>query len=480
LQIHLPAEVWERVAQFLPLEDRCTLSCTSLVLSNIVRPFVFETLRFGVHSSLKNSLRRAEALAHVRSIQRNVQSIIFHLYYANFRASTWSGSSLYTHGTSRAFGSKANAALLKALPKLPQLNTLVLSVNHITSHSWPVVIGLPALNHLELYSADGATPAPIPASLPESCIKSFTLRYVGYEDIVNALLAHLAPKLEALHFIYCSGAESILNISFPPFPRLCKFIIDGGREPKMPQGTLVRLLARTPTILHLEMNHNSSEKPLPETFLPNLRSLTLYCAAAPFTPTFASPRAISELTVKMTGGSHTEESTRELLSAISGNISSPSFTISGGWMVRGAIFHQLQWTHPRNLRSVHLKFPIYFFSDAQHVSLPTSVPCTLERITVELRRHVQGYNMMQISLPNHPELRDWPEALIMAQGNKRLKEARLELWRICDGPVGSKRDEEAGWWKKAWRVDSADGSWQIDTSSGQGFYLDEVQARVVR
>jgi len=411
----------------------------------------------------------------VRAIQRNVQSITFHLYYANFSASTWSGtvaSSTYVNGTARAFASKANAALLKALPKLPRLNTLVLSMNHIPSHSWSVVIGLPMLDRLEVYSADGATPAPLPSPLPKSYIKSFTLRNVGYTSIVNVLLVHLAPNLEALQLIYRSSSENMDTLAFPPFPRLIKFIITDSREPKVPQGTLARLFIRTPTILHLETNQSFNEELLPEPILPNLRSLTLCSITTPFTPLFTSPRTIDKLTVKMTGEVHTEQSANELLSAISENLSASSLSISGRWPVRTAIFHQLKW-NSRNLQSLHLQFPGYFLSGAPDLSLPTSLPPALERITVALRHRVQGYKMAQVSLPNHPELRDWPEKLVTAEGNEGLKEVRLELWRVWDGMVGSKRDEEPGWWKRVWRV-GLDGGWRMDTSSGQGLYLDEL------
>ena len=468
MQIHIPVEVWERVAQHLSLEDRCTLSCTSLVLSTAIRPFIFGTLRFGQHSSWKNSLRRAEALTLVRSIQRNVQSITFHLYYTNFGASIWSRPV----SSSRAFASKANAALLKALPKLPRLNVLVLSVNHITSHSWSVVVGLPSLDHLELYSTDEATPSPLPAPLPKSHIKSFTLRYVDYASIVNALLGHLAPNLETLQLIYRSSSENMATFPFPPFPRLGKFIITGSSELKMPHGALVHLLIRSSAIFHLEMNSSYNNKPLPETVLPNLRSMTLCCISTLFSLTFASPRTISKLIIKMTGDSHTEQSTKELLSEISENVSAPSLSISGRWAVRCGIFHELQ--RNLNLVRLHLEFSVYFLSTAPDVRLPTCLPCTLERITVELRHRAQGYGMARISPYNHPELRDWPEALITIEGNENLMEIRLEVWRIWDGAVISKHDEEPGWWKMVWRVEGANGGWRMDTSSTMGFSLDEL------
>jgi hypothetical protein len=458
------------------LEDRCALSCTSLVLSTIIKPLIFGTLRFGQHSSWKNSLRRAEALTLVRSIQRNVQSITFHLYYASFNTSPWSGpipSSIYASGTSRAFASKANAALLKALPKLPRLSILVLSVNHIPSNSWPVVVGLPVLNHLELYSADGATPAPLPDPLPESHIKSFILRYVDYTSIVNALLKHLGPSLEALQLIYRSSSENMVTFSFPPFPMLSKFTITGSREPKMPHGALVRLLIRSPAILHLEMNPSFNDNPLPETILPNLQSIALYSVTDPFNPIFASPRSIRKLIIKMTGEAHTEQSTKELLSAISENVSAPSISISGPWSTRWAVFDQLQWSF-RELQFLHLQFIVYFFPAAPCVSPPTSLPHTLKRITIELRDRVQGCTMAQMSPFNHYELRGWPEALITAEGNEGLKEIRLEVWRIGDRAVISKDDDEPEWWKKVWRVEGADGGWRMDTSSGQGFHLDEL------
>ncbi len=380
---------------------------------------------------------------------------------------------MYANGTSRIFASKANAALLKALPKLPRLNVLVLSVNHIPSHSWPVVIGLPALNHLELYSADGATPAPLPAPLPKSYIKNFTLRYVDYASIVNALLGHLAPSLEALQLIYRSGTENVVTFSFPPFPRLNQFMITGSREPKMPHDALVRLLIRSPAILDLEMNASVNDKPLPETILPNLQSMTLYGVTTPFNPIFASPRTISNLIIKMTGESHTEQSISELLSSISENVSAPSLSISGQWAARWSIFQQLQWNFGK-LQSLHLQFPFSFLSPAPYVCLPTGLPRTLERIMVELRHRVQGYKMAQISPFDHPELRDWPESLTTVKGNECLKEVRLEVWRIWDGAVISKHDEEPGWWKKVWRVGGADGRWDVDSSSEQGFYLDEL------
>jgi hypothetical protein len=188
---------------------------------------------------------------------------------------------------------------------------------------------------------------------------------------------------------------------------------------------------------------------------------------------FSSPRTIGKLIIKMTGESHTEESTKELLSAISENISAPSLSISGPWAVRWAIFHQVQWSF-RKLQFLHLQFPFYFFSVAPDVRLPTYLPRTLERMTVELRHRVQGYRMAQISPSNHPELRDWPEALVMAEGNECLKEIRLEVWRIWDGAVVSKHDEEPGWWKKIWRIEGADGKWRMDASSVQGFYGDEL------
>lgn len=380
---------------------------------------------------------------------------------------------MYANGTSRVFASKANAALLKALPKLPRLNILVLSVNHIPSHSWPVVIGLPVLNHLELYSADGATPAPLPTLLPKSHIKSLTLRYVDYASIVDALLEHLAPSLEALQLIYRSSSENVVTFTFPPFPRLNKFMITGNREPKLPHGALVRLFIRSPAILHLEMNPSFNDQPLSETILPNLQSMALYGVTDPFSPIFASPRTISKLIIKMTGESHTEQSTEELLSAISQNVSAPSLSISGPWAVRRSIFNQLKWNFGK-LQFLHLQFPVYFFSPTPYVYLPTGLPRTLERITVELRHRLQGYKMAQISPSNHPELRDWPESLTMVKGNECLKEIRLEVWRIWDGAVIWKRDEEPGWWKKVWRVEGADGRWHMDTSSGQGYYLDEL------
>ena len=406
----------------------------------------------------------------MRPIRQNIRSITFHLYYANFSASTWSGtisSSTYANGTSRVFASKANAALLKALPKLPRLSTLVISVNHIPSHSWSVVIGLPTLTHLELYSADEATPAPLPAPLPKSYIKSFTLRYVDYASIVNALLAHLAPNLEALQLTDRSSPENMFSFSFPPFPKLNKFIIMGIREPRMPEGALLRLLVRTPAIMHLEMNQSFNERPLPETALPNLESITLYGASTPFSPTFAFPRRVNRLTIKMAGEEHTEQSTRELLLAISEDISASSLSISGGWAVRCAIFYEVQWNF-RNVRTVHLELPVHFSPDAPDVSLPVGLPRTLERITVELRHRDTHF-----SLPNRPALRDWPEALITAAGNGGLMGVRLEIWRIWDGAGGSKHDGPA-WWKKIWRVEGAEGSWRMDTSSEQGFYPNEM------
>lgn len=475
MKIYLPAEVWERVAEYLPLEDRCTLSCTSLVLSSITRPFIFGNLRFGQHSSWKNSLRRAEALTLVRPIQQNIRSITFHLYYANLSASSSSGtfsSSTYANGTSRVFASKANAALLKALPKLPRLDTLVIAANHIPSHSWSVLIGLPTLNHLELYSADEATPAPIPAPLPKSYIKSLTLRHIDYASIANALLAHLAPTLEALQLTDRSSAENLFPFSFPPFPKLHKFIITGSREAKMQQGALLRLLVRTPPIMHLEMNQSFHETPLPETSLPNLESITLYSASAPSGPTFSLPRTIDKLTIRMTGEEHTEQSTEELLSSISEDISASSVSISGRWAVRWAIFYQLQWSF-RNVRIVHLELSLHVFSGAADVSLPVGLPRTVERITVELRHRLQGYKMAHIALPNHASLRDWPEALIASKGNEALKRVRLEVWRIWDAAVGSRHDEP-GWWKEVWRVEGAEGGWRMDTSSEQGFNLDKL------
>ena len=384
---------------------------------------------------------------------------------------------MYANGTSRVFASKSNAALLKALPKLPRLSVLVLSVNHIPSHSWPVVVGLPALNRLELYSADGATPAPLPAPLPKSHIKNFTLRYVEYASIVDALLGHLAPGLEALQLIHRSGSENVVASSFPPFPRLNQFVITGSREPKIPQGALVRLLIRSPAILHLEMNPSFHDGPLPETILPNLQSMTLYGVTTPFSPTFASPRNISKLIIKLTGESHTDGSINELLSAISENVSTPSLSISGPWAARWSIFHQLQWNFG-TLQLLHLHFPVCFLSStAPYVPLPTGLARTLERITVELRHRAQGYNMARISPFDHPELRDWPESLTAVKGNECLKEVRLEVWRTWDGAAISKHDEEPGWWKKVWRVEGADGRWDMDTSSEQGFYLDELEAR---
>lgn len=375
---------------------------------------------------------------------------------------------MYASGTSRRiYASKANAALLKALPKLPRLNILVLSVNHIPSNSWPVVIGLPVLNHLELYSADAATPAPLPSPLPKSHIKSFILRYVDYESIVNALLKHLALQLESLQLIYRSTSSNVVKFSFPPFPRLSRFMITGSREPTMLPGALVRLLVRSPAIVHFEMNPSFNDKPLPETILPNLQSMALYSVTTPFSPTFASPRTISKLIIKMTGESHTEESTKELLSAISENVSAPSLSISGPWDVRWAIFDQLQWDF-KKLQSLHLQFTIYDFSAAPCVSPPTNLPRTLERITVELRHRAQGCTLEEISSFNYYELRDWPEALVMAEGNEGLMEIRLEVWRIWDGTVISKLDDEPGWWKKVWRVEGAGGGWRMDTS-GQGF-----------
>ena len=61
----------------------------------------------------------------------------------------------------------------------------------------------------------------------------------------------------------------------------------------------------------------------------------------------------------------------------------------------------------------------------------------------------------------------------MAKGNEGLKEVRIEVWRIWAGAVGSKHDEEPGWWKKVWRVEGTDGKWRMDTS-GQSFYLDKL------
>jgi len=375
---------------------------------------------------------------------------------------------MYANGTSRVFASKANAALLKALPKLPRLSTLVLSVNHIPSNSWPVVIGLRVLKHLELYSADRAKPAPLPASLPESHIKSFILRYVDYASIVDDLLKHLAPRLESLQLIYRSTSENMVTFSFPHFPRLSRFMVTGSREPKIPHGALGRLLIRTPTILHLEINPSFNEKPLPETILPNLQSMTLYSVTTPFNPTFTSPRTISKLIIKMAGESHTEESTKELLSAISENVSAPSLSISGPWAVRWAIFDQLQWDFGK-LQFLHLQFLVYSFSAAPCVSPPTGLPRTLQRITVELRHRAQEGTMAEISPFNDYEIRNWPEALIMAEGNEGLKEIRLEVWQIWDGAVVSKQDDEPEWWKKVWRVEGAGGRWRMDTSSGQVF-----------
>ena len=125
---------------------------------------------------------------------------------------------------------------------------------------------------------------------------------------------------------------------------------------------------------------------------------------------------------------------------------------------------------------VHLELFVHLSLDGPDVSLPVGLPRTLERITVELRQRLQGYKMAHISLPNHPELRDWPEALITAEGNEGLRAVRLEVWQIWDGAGGSKHDEP-GWWKKIWRVEGADVRWRMDTSSEQGLSPDIMKCK---